>query len=105
MKKMIENEKVLDLVEIEHQIKVLKNQLKVLEKQESELKDSIVGQMEYEQLKLFENDEIKITRVAGRQMVSIDIEALKNEMPEVFEKYKKVTTTKESTRITLKGGF
>ena len=98
------NDKIVELISIEHQIKVLKSELKSLEQQETQLKNSIVGQMEYEQLRLFENEEIKITRVAGQERVSIDIEALQKDLPEVFEKYKKVTVTKESTRITLKGG-
>ena len=98
------DDKIFELISIEYQIKGLKKELKALEEKETEIKECVVSKMECEQLSLFENEEIKIKRIEPQLRISIDIEALKEEMPDVYEKYKIVRNVKESVRITLKGG-
>ena len=101
----IDKENLYELISIEHQIKVLKNQLKELEKNESALKDKLVGEMEYHQISLFENEEIKVSISPSQKRKIVDVERLKAELPEVYEKYCKESITKSTTRITLKGGI
>lgn len=97
--------KICELVALEYQLKSLKKKIKELEVQEDELKSHIVEKMECDQLSLFENEEIKIKRIAPIERESIDIEALKHDEPHIYERYRIVRKTKESVRITLKGGL
>ena len=99
----MKEENVFDLISIEHQINLLKNQLNPLLKIQKELKESILEEMENDKVRLFDNDEIKITMVMPKPKKVIDENLLKEKYPEVYQDCLKETTIKSSLRITLKG--
>lgn len=96
------DEIVLDLISIGWQKKALKNELKQLEDREEELKEKAMSYMAGKQLKLFENDEIKLTYVEPSKRVILDSQRLRKEKPNLFDEYKTETVIKENLRITLK---
>ena len=66
------------------------------------LKEFLKTQMEANLVKKYETDNILITYVAPTERKSIDTTRLKAEMPEVYEKFVKVSEVKSSIRIKVK---
>lgn len=97
------DDKVLDLISIEHQIQSLKNELNPLLKIEKELKELIQSEMDNNQMRLFDMDEIKITMVCPKSKKVIDEDLLKQKYPEIYEECLKEHNVKSSLRVTLKG--
>lgn len=79
----------------------LKQQIKDAEVKKQELQNAFLQQMEKTGTKSIITDFCKITYVAASYRVSVDAKLLKDEMPKVFEQYKKVSTIKPSVKITL----
>lgn len=64
--------------------------------------DKFKDKMEEQSVKKFENDDFKITYVEGSERKSIDSKALKQDYPEIYEKYLKTTKVKPYLKIELK---
>lgn len=87
--------KVAQLTEFEKEI----GRLKSLEKEAKTLRDELLDLMEKTAMKKIETGNVIVTYVAPTSRTSIDSKRLQAEMPEIFEQYKKLTTTRGSVRI------
>lgn len=102
----------ISLKEESNEIAVLANQVerfelqlqqfKEIEKQYKEMKDKLYAAMEVNNIKKFETEHIVITRILPSTRESLDSKKIKADHPELFEKYKKVSTVSGSVRIKLK---
>ena len=77
-------------------------QKKALEEQETALREQLEKAMNECGVKKFENELLSITYVAATTRTSIDSKALKKDLPEIAEKYSKVSNVKSSIKITVK---
>ncbi len=77
-------------------------QKRALEEQESALREQLEKAMNECGVKKFENELIAITYVGATTRSSIDSKALKKDLPEIAEKYSKVSNVKSSIKITVK---
>ena len=74
----------------------VKESLNQLERREAEIKDTLLSMMRESGERKIANDVIQITRKESYERVGLNVETLKKENPEIFEKYKKVSVVKES---------
>ena len=77
-------------------------QKRALEEQETALREQLEKAMNECGVKKFENELLSITYVAATTRTSIDSKALKKDLPEIAEKYSKVSNVKASIKITIK---
>ena len=77
-------------------------QKKLLEEQEASLREQLEKAMNECGVKKFENELLSITYVGATTRTSIDSKALKKDLPEIAEKYSKVSNVKSSIKITVK---
>ena len=77
--------------------------IKRIEKEIEEFKSAILNEMRDKNIKKFDNGEVSITYIAPTTRESIDIKKLKEKLPEVAEKYKKVSNVKDNIKINIKG--
>lgn len=96
------NEAILDLIAIENQKRVLKEQLAELDTKEEELKNVILPEMKQSEVKTFENEEIRITYIEETSRETIDSTKLKREYPDIANECRKITPIKENWKLTLK---
>ena len=96
-------DKVLELVSIEHRKQALKLELDDLDRQEEELKTAIMSEMEDSNLDVFENEEIRIKYIAPVIRDTLDTYKIKKEYPEIAENCRKQVEQKATWKITLKG--
>ena len=79
---------------------------KHLEEQEKKIKADLEKAMDLYEIKSFENQYIKITRVNGSTSTTVDLKEMEKEEPklyaELLEDYPKVTTRKPSIRFNVK---
>lgn len=80
--------------------------IETLKAKEDEIKAKIKDAMDQYNIKSFENDLVKITRVKHSESTSLDVKKLKDEDEELYQdlmnSYKKVTKRKGYIRITPK---
>lgn len=77
---------------------------KEIEKQETNMKESLLQAMEKYGITKFETDTIKITYYAPSTATTIDSTKLKKERPEIALKYSKVSNKKSYIKIDVKAG-
>lgn len=77
-------------------------QKKALEDSEKALREQLEKAMNECGVKKFENELLSITYVGATTRTSIDSKALKKDLPEIAEKYSKVSNVKSSIKITVK---
>lgn len=99
---VVNEEDLLTLCNVEALIKHYEDKKKAAETKAKELRAAIMGAMEKQGLKKFENDQIILTYVEPTTRTSIDSTKLKKDMPQIAEQYTKTTDVKASLRITLK---
>lgn len=99
----MDENKILELIAIEHRRLALKLELDELERQEEEIKVAIMTEMEESHLDVFENEEIRIKYVAPVIKETLDTYKIKKEYPEVAENCRKQVEQKATWKITLKG--
>lgn len=99
----MDEDKVLELVSIEHRKQALKLELDELDRQEEELKTAIMSEMEDSKLDVFENEEIRIKYIAPVIKETLDTYKIKKEYPEIAENCRKQVEQKATWKITLKG--
>jgi hypothetical protein len=66
------------------------------------MREKLLEAMEQYGVKTFENDMLSVTYVAPTTRTTIDSTKLKKDMPEIAEKYQKVSDIKASIKITVK---
>lgn len=84
-------------------IAALTLQKKQLEEQEKEMRVQLMAAMEKYGVKSFENEDVKFTYVAATTRTTIDSAKLKKDLPEVAERYSKISKVSDSVKITVKG--
>ena len=77
-------------------------QQKEIERQVSDMRDTLKVAMEHWNIKSFENDDIKMTYIAATERKSIDSTRLKKEHPEIAEAYQKTSQVKATVKIEIK---
>lgn len=80
----------------------LEVQAKEIEAQEKALKEDLLKAMETHNVKKWDNKVMIVSYTAPTTRVSIDSTKLKKELPDVAEKYSKISNVKSSIRIKLK---
>ena len=91
------------IVQLFKTIEFHEQQAKNAQKQLDELKQGLMLAMEKNGTTTFENKLLKITYIAPATRATIDSTKLKKELPEIAEKYTKISNVKASIRITLRG--
>ena len=83
-------------------IEALENEKKQLDAEFEKLKTGLLELMKTNGVKKFENEFIRLTYKEPTTRTSIDSKKLKEEMPDVFDKFKKESEVKESILIKIK---
>lgn len=84
------------------EIQQLEITAKAIAKKQTELKAALLDAMEKNNIKKWENDVIAITYSPPTTRNQLDSKKIKNDHPDIFEKYVKTSSVKSSIRITLK---
>ena len=93
-------DRLAQLVQLKYDMDELELRKKEIDRQMSEITDTVKELMRDKGIKTFENDLVKITYVAPTTRESIDSKKLKAELPEIAAKYTKTSEVKDSVRIT-----
>ncbi len=99
----VENDTLLQLEDVENIIKYHEEQLKQAKAKEEEMRNALMQAMEENSIKTYETDKLKITYVEATTRSTVDSVRLKKEMPDIADKYTKVSNVKATLKITLKG--
>lgn len=91
--KLVEAQKIIEKCELE---------LKAAQDNAKAVREAIIEAMKYNGVPKYEDDKIVITYIAPTTSQVIDSKRLKEEQPELYNKYIKVTQKSESVRIKLK---
>lgn len=83
-------------------IATLSVQKKQIEEQEKAMRDKLREAMENYGVKSFETPEVKFLYIPATTRTTIDTAKLKKAMPDVVEKYSKITNVSASVKITVK---
>lgn len=83
-------------------IAALKEQIKMQEAVEKEIKEKLLQSMESSAQKVIENDYIKISYIEPSERITIDKDKLNEDYPQLYERYKKVSLIAPSIRIKIK---
>ena len=89
-------------VETSLQIAEFERQVKEIKKQEDELKKAILKEMENKGIIKLDTPDLAITYVGATDRESLDTKALKEELPDIYDTYVKISPVKSSIRIRLK---
>lgn len=95
-------EAIKKLSDLEQIIIVQKAEIEAIEKRQEDLKAFLLEQMEKAGVKKWETGNIAVTYVAPSTRVTIDSKRLKDEQPEIYNSYAKITETKQSLRVKIK---
>lgn len=79
--------------------------IEAIEKLEEVVKlfrEAVLSEMQLKGIKKFDNGEISITYIEPTTRVSVDSKKLKEELPDVYSKYSKVSDVKASVKISKK---
>lgn len=76
---------------------------KEIKAKEDELKKAILKEMESKQLIKLDTDNLTITYIAPTERESLDSKTLREELPDIYDAYVKISPVKSSIRIKLKG--
>lgn len=89
-------------IAVMEQVRDLKLEIETLQNQESAIRESLVNLMDQYGVKSFENDILRVTYKEASLREGIDLKKLRNENPDIYEKYKKFTPVKASVIIKVK---
>lgn len=87
---------------ISEQIKEFEMQVKAIKEKEEQLKESILDGMRTNNLIKLDTPDISITYVAPTKKETLDTKRLKEEKPDVYLAYIKLSDVKDSIRIKVK---
>lgn len=103
---LIPLDSVETLVNFQLQLMAMEETKKKIESQMEAFKDYVMNEMTERGLLSYKvvcnGIELNITRVLEGKREDIDKKQLKSEMPEIYEKYKKITTTKSYVKVACK---
>ena len=104
IKSFVDNSKAIQQIEesISTAIANFQTDLEQKKKKEVDLKEALKTAMRDGEVKKFENDIISLTYIAPTQRKTIDTEKLKEEKPELWEEYSKVSEVSDSVRVKVK---
>ena len=88
--------------EVEFAIMEIENSAKYYKEKQTELRDGLMRMMKERGITKWESDKLLFSLKGEYDRVSIDSTKLKKEMPEVYDKYSKVSKVKESLTIKVK---
>lgn len=91
-----------ELQGITDSIALIELSLKEAKEKKKSVEKYILEQMELEGRKTLENGPIKVTYVAPYTREGVDAKKLQEVMPEIYERYKKITNIGASIKITIK---
>jgi hypothetical protein len=97
-----QSSEITRILDIEQAIIRIKQEAEFYEKQKQDLLSGIEAEMDKQGLKKLETDRLIITKVLPTVSKGIDTKRLKEEMPEVAEKYEKLTEKKGFIKLTIK---
>lgn len=97
-----ESQNIARLVDYENAIIALKEQIKQYESKKEQSLALLMEQMAAKGISKWETERVILTRVAETQSVSLDSKALKEQMPQVYERFCRTVTRKGYLRITVK---
>lgn len=89
--------------QVAEEIANLEKAFKELEAKEKEMKAKLMEIMEENDIKKIENDFITISRVPGSTTEKLDTKALKEECPDIYDAYVKMSARAGYVKITVKG--
>lgn len=76
---------------------------KEIKEKEDTLKKAILAEMEDKGIVKLDTADLTITYVAGTDRETLDTKALKEELPDIYDTYVKISSVKPSIRLKLKG--
>ena len=76
--------------------------LKELQEKEKEIKECLYNEMFKRDIKKIENDDLAITLVLPTTRESLDSKKLREEMPDTYDKYCRISSVKGTIKITMK---
>ena len=88
--------------EISDKIAEFERNIKKLKEQEDLLKQSILEEMEAKGIVKIENDDLLISYVAPTDRETFDSKKLREDNPDLYDEYIKITKVKASIRIKVK---
>ena len=90
-------------LQVAEEIANLEKTFKELEAREKEVKAKLREIMEEHDIKKIDNDFLTISRVPGSMTEKLDTEALKEELPDIYDTYVKMSPRAGYVKITVKG--
>ena len=90
-------------LQVAEEIANLEKAFKELEAKEKEIKAKLMEIMEENDIKKIDNDFLTISRVPGSMMEKLDTKALKEELPDIYDTYVKMSPRAGYVKITVKG--
>ena len=103
---LIESESVEKLVEFQMQLMAMEEAKKKIEEQMDAFKTYALQEMEARGLLNYKVNcrgvELSLTRVLEGKRESVDAKKLQADMPEIYDKYKKISTTKSYVKVSCK---
>lgn len=97
-------QQLVQLENLEHQVIIHNKAIKEIEKSRDNLKELILNEMIKYDVKTFDTEKLKFTRIDATTRTMIDSARLKQDMPELYSRYQKTSNVKASLRITEKKG-
>ena len=85
------------------QIAKFEKMAKEIKAKEDEIKKAILEEMESRGIIKLETDDLTIRYVAPTERETLDAKTLRQEAPDIYDTYVKLSPVKPSIRITLKG--
>ena len=96
------NNALVDLSKVESLIANYKNLIKQAEEEQKLIYSQVRMEMESRNIKTLDLPNMKITIVEDSSRETLDSKLLKQEQPDIYEKYKKITQVKGNLKVTLK---
>ena len=89
--------------QVAEEIANLEKAFKELEAREKEIKAKLMEIMEENDIKKIDNDFLTISKVPGSMTEKLDTKALKEELPDIYDTYVKMSPRAGYVKITVKG--
>ena len=97
-----ETEELARLYDLQNAIEELEARKKQLEESRDNLKKFLTSEMEKNGVLSWETDRVRVSYKKGYTKAGVDTKALKAEMPEVYERFKKESEVSPTISITIK---
>jgi regulator of replication initiation timing len=97
-----EEDRLVLVDEVATQIEKIEIAIKNLKAKEDEIRAKLLKEMEENDVIKLETDTLTVTRVEAYDRETFDSKKLREELPEVYDNYVKMTTTKASVRFKVK---